>query len=107
MKTREIILRTLGVTILALGLVLIPLSQAEAVDCSDADPHVAGGYIAGCDWESDPCHTEVEHIIWWPERYTIVHEWYEYVELRRWTEAPQCEEISRECSHSCYKSFPL
>lgn len=38
MKTREIILRTLGAFLMALALVLIPLSQAEARTCPGLGP---------------------------------------------------------------------
>ncbi len=46
MQHCNIILRTLGAILMALTLVLIPLSQAEATSCSNINP---GGSTSYCD----------------------------------------------------------
>lgn len=48
MKRYNIILRALSAVALALGMVLIPLSQAEAVPCPD--PNWTYSY---CDWNAE------------------------------------------------------
>lgn len=86
MKTREIILRTSGAIVLALTMVLIPLSQAEATSCPNSKL-----LFTRCDWEA-----ECDSFYIYP--FTIKK--YEKV-----TETQTGCEISRVCSSSCLKRF--
>ena len=87
MKIREIILRTSGAIALALTMVLIPLSQAEAMPtepCS-IEPGTTTGYCGRY-----PCE-RIEG-----DSYVLLK--YRYVTLTRPTEAPYCySSVSSEC----------
>ena len=86
MKRCNIILRTLSASVLALTLVLIPLSQAEAVPCPN--PEVTSSY---CDWDSECDSFDI---------YPFTMKKYEKV-----TETETGCEMNRECSSSCMKRF--
>ena len=85
MERCNIILRTLGATMLALGLVLIPLSQAEAEPCPDE------WFYIYCDWDSECDSFDI---------YPFTMKKYEKV-----TETLSGCEMNRECSSSCMKRF--
>lgn len=105
MERYNIILRTLGATMLALALVLIPLSQAEALSCSDVQP---GFSASDCDWSS-VCKSwsTNRHITFFGRTIGVQrvdHYKHDYVTLSRPTWVPQCRETNRYCSSSCYFS---
>ena len=85
MERCNIILRTLGATMLALGLVLIPLSQAEAEPCPNEWSYTY------CDWDSECDSFDI---------YPFTMKKYEKV-----IETLSGCEINRECSSSCMKRF--
>lgn len=103
MERYNIILRTLGATMLALTLVLIPLSQAEALSCSDVQP---GFSASGCDWSSVCGSWSTNEPIRILGRVIGVqrvdHYIHDYVTLSRPTWVSECRETNRYCSSSCY-----
>ena len=106
MKTREIILRTLGATMLALGLVLIPLSQAEAtvVPCNITP----GTTVTSCEGHCDTERGSGGHIVEGGEVVGVYVQRANFkykVTRTRKTEAPYCHE-NKVCETSgrpyCY-----
>lgn len=106
MERYNIILRTLGATMLALALVLIPLSQAEASHqgrCADLEPGDSSGYCwphSSCGeryLRTEPIYDSIGRQIGYKEIYQVGGFYHETV---RPTESPQCTS-SDYCSYSC------
>ena len=88
MERCNIILRTLSAGVLALTLVLIPLSQAEAIQCAAGTSY--------CDWNA-----ECDSFYIYP--FTIKK--YEKVTVNDGDPHPSCFSINRVCSSDCIKRF--
>lgn len=105
MERCNMILRTLGAILMALTLVLIPLSQAEALDTvpcpSGLDP---GESTSGCDWSYAGICSHWVTTEWDPffGLQKVHHYLHEDVTVTRPTWAPECLESNRSCSSWCY-----
>ena len=92
MKRCNIILRMLSAVALALGLVLIPLSQAEATSCSDLAPGESTWY----------CGSTCYHVDY--GYYVFIKYW--DTTITRPTDAPHCT-TNRFCGDRCtHWTFP-
>ena len=95
MERYNIILRTLGATMLALALVLIPLSQAKAErDCADLSPGESTWYCER--YTCDTSYIGPFYVVsWWK------------VTITRPTDSPSCTE-NWECPASgCIDRFRI